>query len=427
MHSTTSADMHQQATLRSWQIWLAAALLGLTLATIAGIAWMYLSTCRLFLDYDAYIGVVTGPAFAGLGFAIVRAQPANRIGWLCLVGGMSFILASGLSSYVNCTSSAATIITLVAALLTATILPAALVTSLFVLIPLWFPNGHNLNPRWRRFTNRILGVILGATLALMVGHDFRSDISLGYTFALDNPLGLSWLPGWWTVLFMQVQLGAVLVGCIAGIISIVLRLRRAQGEERQQVKWLCYFFASAIGLLLIGFELPGVFWYPELFDSPWYSFMLMIVFLSYPLVIGITIFHYRLYDIDTIINRTLVYVTLTLILGATYLASVITLQALFVRITGQASTLAIAASTLAIAALFQPLRGWLQTAIDRRFFRRKYDAQQVLAQFARTARDEVALEALTAELVHVVEETIQPERVTLWLQRGRADGRSREK
>jgi hypothetical protein len=417
MQNTTSVERSKQALPGSWAIWLAAALLGLTLAAVAGIGWMYLSVCRPFLDFDAFIAILTGPAFAGLGFAIVRVQQANRIGWLCLVGGMAFAQSSWLASYANCTLAAANSMTLLAALLTATLLPAALVTPLFVLIPLWFPNGHDLSLRWRRFTNSIIVVIIGATFALVVGPDFRGDISLGYSFPLDNPLGLGWLPDGWTEFFKQVQLGAVFVGCVAGIVSFVLRLRRSRGEERQQIKWLCYFFASAIGVLLFGFELPGVFWYPELFDSPWYVLILTIVFLSYPLVIGITIFRYRLYDIDTIINRTLAYASLTLTLGATYLVSVIALQALFVRITGQASTLAVAASTLAIAALFQPLRGRVQTFIDRRFFRKKYDAQQVLAQFAQRVQQEADLDTISADVLDTVQETLEPDGARLWLVR----------
>jgi len=138
-----------------------------------------------------------------------------------------------------------------------------------------------------------------------------------------------------------------------------------------------------------------------------------------PLCLGIAITRYRLFDIDVIIRRTLTYTLLTLSLGAVYFLGVVALQELFVRLTGAESTLAVVASTLAIAALFQPLRSWVQTIIDRRFFRKKYDAQQVLEQFARRAQQESDLDSISADIVQTVRETLEPEDVRLWLVRRR--------
>jgi hypothetical protein len=163
---------------------------------------------------------------------------------------------------------------------------------------------------------------------------------------------------------------------------------------------------------------PAVF---TAYGGLFYSAVLMLVFGGFPLMVGIAVFKYRLYDIDIIIRRTLTYGALTILLALFYFGSIILLQSAVRALTGQDSPLVIVLSTLLIAALFTPLRRRVQTAIDRRFYRRKYDAQQVLARFARSARDEVQLERLSAELVQVVQETMQPEGASLWL---REPGRS---
>jgi hypothetical protein len=156
-------------------------------------------------------------------------------------------------------------------------------------------------------------------------------------------------------------------------------------------------------------------------DTALWSNLWMIVMPLIPVSIGIAILRYRLFDIDLIIRRTLLYTATTALLALVFFGSVVLLQGVFVAVTGQQSQLAIVLSTLAIAALFNPLRNRIQAAIDRRFYRQKYDAQQVLAEFAITARDETDMNALTAELARVVQETMAPESVRVWL---RTTGRS---
>ena len=155
----------------------------------------------------------------------------------------------------------------------------------------------------------------------------------------------------------------------------------------QQLKWLAYFLVVAFGTQLIVFELIGTTVYFEIFETVAYRLIILMVFIGYPVVIGIAILRYRLYDIDIIIRRTLVDALVTGTLALVYISSIVLLQQIFVAVTGQQSTVAIVVSTLLIAALFNPLRKRVQTLIDRRFYRRKYDAEATLARFGTVARE----------------------------------------
>jgi hypothetical protein len=220
---------------------------------------------------------------------------------------------------------------------------------------------------------------------------------------------------------------------LASALSLVLRYRRSRGEVRQQIKWIA-FAASFMGLLYLGIMSAGtVIWLisaPETSSdlgtqSLWGALLEDVMVLSFagvPVAIGFAVLRYRLYDIDLLINRTLVYGTLTVVLAATYFGGVVGLQYVFRTLTGQGSQLAIVASTLAIAALFNPLRGWVQGFVDRRFYRRKYDAAKTLAAFNARLRDETDLDTLGRDLMGVVMDAIQPEHVSLWL---RSDTASR--
>ncbi len=202
---------------------------------------------------------------------------------------------------------------------------------------------------------------------------------------------------------------SLIVSCVASSISGLTRLESADVRERQQLKWFAYgaaVFLVAFFLLNAGGEQLG----------GWVVFASIVIGLSaIPVTVGIAILRYRLYDIDVVINRTLVYGALTGILALVYLGGVVALQALFRSLTGQGSQLAIVASTLAIAALFSPLRGRIQSFIDRRFYRSKYDAAKTLEAFSAKLRDETDLDALSEDLVGVVRETMQPAHVSLWL------------
>jgi hypothetical protein len=201
------------------------------------------------------------------------------------------------------------------------------------------------------------------------------------------------------------------------------------GEEREQIKWIA-FAASVVGLLYLITMVSSL-----TYSGPWGAAgtplwlgllqqASLVSFTAVPIAVGFAVLNYRLYDIDILINRTLVYGSLTVTLVALYFGGIVVLQRIFVTLTGQQSTLAVVASTLLIAALFTPLRRRIQSFIDRRFYRSKYDARKTLEAFSAKLRDETDLEALNNDLVSVVRETMQPAHVSVWLRP--VEGQQRE-
>jgi hypothetical protein len=219
----------------------------------------------------------------------------------------------------------------------------------------------------------------------------------------------------------------LLISLLAALFSVIRRLRHARGDERQQLKW---FMFAAVPATVLGsldaldiivanfttdFMFQPVYILYELGLIVPVAYAQVLALLLVPVCTYIAILRYNLYDIDVVINRTLVYGSLTAILVALYFGGIVVLQRFFVFLTGQQSTLAVAASTLLIAALFTPLRRRIQSFIDRRFYRRKYDARKTLETFSAQLRNETDLEALSNDLVGVVRETMQPAHVSLWL------------
>jgi hypothetical protein len=229
--------------------------------------------------------------------------------------------------------------------------------------------------------------------------------------SIRNPLGIEGLPSG----SKPVQTIMSVLLFVAAVSTLGLRLHRARGVERQQIKWPAYTAVVATGGSLLYdtaiSEAIGLRWLEGV------GYVVVIATLvGFPISIGIAIVRYKLYEIDTLINRTLVYGVLTATLAAIYFGAVVLLQRLFVALTGEKSTLAVVVSTLVIAALFNPLRRRIQGFIDRRFYRSKYDAAKTLESFSAKLRDETDLDALSNDLVGVVRETMQPAHVTLWLQ-----------
>jgi hypothetical protein len=287
-----------------------------------------------------------------------------------------------------------------------------LMFGLIVSLLLLFPTGRLPNSRWRPFAWMSAALTLMAAILMAISPHIVLD-TLGPSgkgrITLPNPLGVEGLPN----LYLPVQTLVLALGLVAAA-SVVVGRRGARGVERQQIKWLLY--AGAI--FFLGNVLKNTVFSPlgEVSWGLWVGYLLVSIGgLGGPIAIGIAILRYRLYDIDLLINRTLVYGSLTAMLVTLYFGGIVVLQRMFVILTGQQSTLAVVASTLLIAALFTPLRRRIQSFIDRHFYRSKYDARKTLEAFSATLRDETDLEALSDDLVGVVRETMQPAHVSLWL------------
>jgi hypothetical protein len=346
--------------------------------------------------------LVTLLIFSVVGAVVVSRQPRNTIGWLfCGVG-----VAVGLNSFAGdyaefwlMSGFGMRSLGETAAWFSSWLWILLVSSPIFVL--LLFPDGRPPSPRWRPVAWCATLGITGFSLSLALGagplEDFPQILN---PYSVDSPI----------VGIVGGAAGVVAIGSmVASAVSLIVRLRRAEGEQRQQVKWLAYGGAMVVGTILVG----GVItiWSVNV------SIMVMnVALLGLPVFTGIAIVKHRLYDIDIVINRTLVYGTLSVTLAALYLGGVAATQAVLGAITNQEQTqLAIVASTLVIAALFNPLRQRIQAFIDRSFYRRKYDVAKTLEGFSMKLRDDTDLEALRGDLVGVVRETMQPAHVSLWL------------
>jgi hypothetical protein len=286
---------------------------------------------------------------------------------------------------------------------------------------LLFPDGRLLSRRWRPLAWLSGAVILLLSVGIMLAPGTLDNLA-----GVRNPFGIEGAD--WLAVGAYAVLPLLPLCMLASAASLVLRYRRSGGEERQQIKWIA--FAASVVVVLYAIAMIASLVYPEeswtTAGSVWWlnllTYAVLASFTLVPIAVGIAVLKYRLYDIDLLINRALVYGSLTILLALVYFGGVVGLQAALRGITGQESTLAIVASTLAIAALFNPLRRRVQAFVDRRFYRRKYDAAKTLAAFNARLRDETDLDTLGRDLMGVVRDAIQPEHVSLWL---RSDTASR--
>jgi hypothetical protein len=394
--------------------WLAWSVCTLSLALTA--LGLLVIALNLRLDAPVYFywleptTIATG--YSVIGAIIASRLPAHPIGWLCCAIGFMGALEHFSSEYA--------IYALVAhpqalaggqAMLWLCNWVWIVMFGLIVYLILLFPNGRLPSSRWRWFAWLSVAFTLVAATLMAISPNAALDVlgsSENVHISLPNPLGIEELPN----LYRPVQT-LVLASGFVGAASVMVGRRGARGIERQQMKWLLYaaavFFVANILKNTIFSPLGGVSW------GLWIGYLLVALGgLGGPIAIGIAILRYRLYEIDTLINRTLVYGSLTVTLVALYFGGIVVLQRLFLLLTGEQSTLAVVASTLLIAALFTPLRRRIQSFIDRRFYRRKYDARKTLEAFSAKLREETDLEALNAELVGVVRETMQPSHISLW-------------
>jgi hypothetical protein len=348
-------------------------------------------------------------AIITVGALVAARRHVNPIGWLLLAAGLVMALGDFAGAYA------------VHGLLARPgSLPGALFMAwltewthgptqfgAFALVFLLFPDGRPLSPRWRW----VVWLAAGVTAALVAVSlkpgpldDFPS---------VSNPFGIGGAAGVVIAILGNAAFYLLLITLVLAAVSLILRFRRARGDERQQLKW----FASGGAFVALAFLVAPVIWFtPALNDTPLWPILFVLALVAIPLSAGVAILKYRLYDIDLIIRRTLVYSVLSGLLLFVYFGSVVLLQSILRAVTGQQQSQAVVVvSTLVIAALFNPLRRRVQDLIDRGFYRRKYDAALVLATFRASARDEVELGPLIEHLMQAADETVRPEHVSLWL------------
>jgi hypothetical protein len=341
-------------------------------------------------------------SFPVLGALVASRQPRNAMGWIFIaIGlGVGLLVAGAEYAYYG--------------LVLDNEVPGAAVGAWFeewLWVPsvglilsfalLLFPNGRLPSRRWRW-----VAWVTGSLIALITLGGMLEERILGHGYSVDNPIGIPGLGDveetWGPVLFL-------FLGCmLLCMLSIVFRFRRSRGDERQQLKLVTFAACFMVVMIVISDLLDA-------FVGDGFGWLFPVVLMVFLASIAVAMLKYRLYDIDLVINRTLVYGALTALLAATYLGLVVVLQGAIPA--ADDSDLTIAGSTLAVAALFRPLRSRVQGFIDRRFYRRKVDAQRTLESFSSRLREDVDLDHLSADLLEVVRDTMQPVHASLWLRR----------
>jgi len=352
--------------------------------------------------WNALSFVTTVVAFSVVGGLIALRRPGNPIGWLLAAIGLLFAVVVAGSLVTVWGLRTGHIPKDVAEWIG--VGPSVWVIALGLIgtqLPLRLPDGRLPSPRWTWFSRASI-VLIAVTLVGMATIPGRVEDEPGTA----NPLGAAWARPLAAGIFL-------LIACfIVSIVGLFRRYRRSDELDRAQLRWIAFGGGLFLAVYLITIPLPGILGLDE--QSTGANLITtasQVTFAALPIAIGYAILRHRLYDIDVVINRALVYGALTAILAATYVGSVLFLQ----LVLSPSSNLAIAASTLAVAGLFYPARARIQMLVDRRFFRRKYDAQRTVDAFMSRLRDELELAAVSRDLRDVVIETLQPAHVSLWL------------
>jgi hypothetical protein len=398
----------------TWLRWLAWSLAGLTFLFMAGtvfLVWLGRSSpWRAAGDYALAPQVITALSnlLAPLIGALIAARwPRNSYGWIWLAAGIATTITQLLAAYALhglLIAPGSLPLAELALRLTTPVWFLNLALSAFVI--LLFPRGRLPSPHWRMAAWVVVGALASG---LAVGWSLPG--LSGFLPDIESLEGTQAIAGTEVEVVALISMMLIFIAIITGVVSLLFRFRRATGVEHQQLKWFTY------GGVLVGAGLLSELFQP--LPGVWEGLKEAIIFnILPPLTIGVAILRHRLYDIDLLIRRTLVYSVLTICLALVYFGSVIGLQSLVPTFNRPARhPLVTVISTLAIAALFTPLRRRIQESIDRRFYRRKYDAEQILAAFRTMLRSEVNLDSLTGELLRVVKETMQPAHASVWLRK----------
>jgi hypothetical protein len=397
--SRTSRERLRVARWLAWLLWAVAMLL----VALTGIIVARSPAAARYVQENELGHLIFAVLFSTIGALVTWHRPGSPIGWLFFLLGMLGAVALVGNSYAGFA-----VLDRAGALpggswvaLGATWADRALIVPT-VLLFLLFPDGHLPSRSWQP----LLPPVVAALLLLGVVDLLRPDAIQDLLPGIPNPIGLEA-----TGPLLNAALAAftllTLASLGAAVVMLLLRLHRARGAERQQLKWFVY----AASLVVAGFVLAPVLPLPD----PWSYAPLLLALLFLPVAMGIAVLRYRLYDIDRLINRTLVYGVLTALLGLGYAGAVLILGQVFGGIGDNPPSWAVAGATLAVAALFQPARRRIQAVVDRRFNRRRYDMAQTVEAFSVRLRDELDLDALSAELLAVVDQTMQPSQSSLWL------------
>jgi hypothetical protein len=389
--------------VRRRSTWVAWALLAAWTASVA--ALLATSVANGTFAPDAFTDSVplllAFAAFMVVGALIVAHRPGNAIGWI--FSAIALLATTGAlgdeyATYATVTRPGSLPAPLPAAWWASwTWYPTLALTLAFT--PLLFPTGRPPTPRWRPVA-WLAGV---ATAAFTLLAAFQPTLHVGHQ-VVANPIGVAAVENPERSVLGAVLLAMVVLAAMLSIASLVVRFRRSRGEERAQLKWFTYAGLLLLPMIVVGDYLPE--WIGNLSTA-------MTVFL--PIAAGVAILRYRLYEIDRLINRTLVYGLLTVLLAGVYAGLVLVLGQLFGDLGDRPPSWVVAGATLAVAALFQPARRRVQRLVDRRFNRARYDAARTVEGFSARLRDQVELDALSAELLAVVDQTVQPTRASLWL------------
>jgi hypothetical protein len=352
-------------------------------------------------------------SFPVVGLLVATRRPENPIGWIMIAVGVSWAIANGTtySDYgLNYHPGSLPLANDIAAISSSFWIAAISLSGTFLL--LLFPNGHLLTPRWRWVARLAgFGIVVG-TLSLILTPGKLGDAGYPHT---TNPFGYSGLGG--ALDLLQITIILVPVTLLLAAVSMVLRYRRSRGVERQQMKWLATA-AAIIALVYAVVETLSLSLTRHSANPGWLSTLQALAIASFglvPVAIGFGVLRYRLYEIDVIIRRTLIYTVLIAMLAALYLGGIAILGAATRAVTGQSSAIAVTVSTLLVALAFQPLRTRINRRVERRFYRSTYDSEQAVRTFSTRLREEIDLDALSHQLVATVENTIQPRFVSIWL------------
>jgi hypothetical protein len=381
----------------AWSVCALAA--GLTIAVLI-VDFLPGQSQRLSLRIADWSFTAVAVPLAAVGALITVHRPGNRLGGLLLVGALSIgvvKVAQELVQYGARHPGTVPALQWIGWVSNWVWVPAIL---MFLLLPVLFPNGQPPSPRWRP----LVWAIMAGALVSLVGSALVPRIVDAPS--LRNPFGL---PGAAGAMLEQALSKAFLLGlpaaAVAAVVSLIVRFRRARDMERQQLKWLAY----AVAVLALA-SVTQDSWL-----GGWATAAANLAQWAIPAAIGVAILRHHLYDIDRLINRTLVYGLLTALLGGVYAGVVLVLGQLFGGVTSNPPSWVIAGATLAVAALFQPARRRIQALVDRRFNRRRYDAAKTIEAFSARLREQIDLDTLTAELLAVVEHTVEPTTASLWL------------